>query len=514
MAVIGLGILTYFDLGPALAFNDDWIYAWSTAHLSLLAPRIHPFQSAEALVQLSVGYLVGLGHADQRLLRLTELPFVALAALCSAGLARRLGAGSVWAAVAGLGLLATPLYLTLATSYMSDVPFVALLLAACLAGATWISEGRLRAWCVGLTALATLQRQVGLAVPAALTLTLLLQARGRGLPRRDLVGLSCLWLASLAAVALPSLMGLSPPVQGQFLSGLSSLDPAHQVGALKYAPAAIGLCLVPFLPALLAIPRPRPLDWLLGAALVGAILAVLLHLRFRDPGLGVFPGNVWTPSGFTPTSILGSKPSPFPSRLYLLVEIAAVATGAALAWRWRDWIPRSLGGPELFLGLTALTQLAFILLNPIHVLDRYYLPVAAPLVPLAALAASRARWQPAVAGGALAIAAAGLAIYAVGEQDYEAWQEARDRAARVAYAQAPPEEVRAGYEANGVYALGPALEAGKGRPANLESERELVRGPEQAALALEYSSSRDARPGVSYRSVASGRIVILPPDQR
>jgi hypothetical protein len=396
------------------------------------------------------------------------------------------------------------------------VPYVALLLAACLAGAVWISDGRGRAWCVGLTVLATLQRQVGLAIPAALTLCLLLEARARGLVWRDYAGVALLWLGTVAAVVVPALAGIAPQVQGQFLSGLGGLDPAHLLRPLEYMPAVIGLCLLPFLPALLAVRDPRRWDAVSGALLAIALFGLLLWLRSGQhlAGLGVFPGNVWTPIGLTPTSLLGAKPSPFPNRLYLAVEVAALAVGAGLLWRWREWTPRRLGGQGLFLALTAVAQLGFVLLNPLQVLDRYYVAVAAPLVPLAALAASRARWQPFVAAGGLAIAAAGLAVFAAGQQDYEAWQEARDRAARLAYMQASPELVQAGYEANGVYALGPALEAGRGKRPSLQTELELIRGPEQPQLALEYAGPDDPRPGAGYSSAASGRIVIVPGPNR
>jgi hypothetical protein len=507
LCVVSLGLVAYFDLGPPVAFADDFIYAWSTAHLSVTAPLPHPMQTAQGLVQIVLGYLAGLGHADQRLLRLTELPFVLLTALCSAWLAWQLGAGRFWSAVAGLSLLATPLYLTLASSYMTDVPYVGLLLAACAGAATWISDGRYRPACVALTVLAVLQRQVGLAVPAALTVTLLLQG-GRGrLGRYDLVWLVGLWLAALGAVVLPALVGLAAPAQGKFLTGLASVSPGHRLEVLEYAPALIGLCLLPILPALVAIPRPRRVDWLVGAVLIVALLGFLLWLRSRRQLAELFPGNIWTSAGFTPL-LAGSKPGLISRRLWILVELGSLAAIAGLAFRWRDWALGRMSRVALFLAMTAVAHLAFILVSPGQIFDRYYLPVAAPLVPLAAVAAARAAWQPAVAGAALLLAALGVGFYAVAEQDYEAWQEARDQAARLAYAEVPPDQVQAGYEANGVYVLAPEIDSGRVRATSPELESRLINGSANARIALQFAGPDDPRPGVSYRSVAPARIVL------
>src|SRR6202165_523249 len=119
LAVAGLAALTIFDLSPPLAFNDDWMYSWSVRQL-LAGHGLHAFpeSTALALVQVVWGAAFSLGHADQRLLRLSVVPLVFLTAWCSHQLARRLGADRFWSLVAGATLLAMPLFMTNGTSFM------------------------------------------------------------------------------------------------------------------------------------------------------------------------------------------------------------------------------------------------------------------------------------------------------------------------------------------------------------------------------------------------------------
>ena len=133
------------DLSPPLAFNDDWMYAWSVGQL-VTGHGLHSFpeSTALALVQVVWGAVFSLGHADQRLLRLSVVPLVMLTGWCSYQLARRLGADQFWSLVAGTALLAMPLFMANATSFMSDNFYVGLLMAIALTSVTWITGGRWR----------------------------------------------------------------------------------------------------------------------------------------------------------------------------------------------------------------------------------------------------------------------------------------------------------------------------------------------------------------------------------
>src|SRR5919108_1075263 len=174
LAGAALALLVIFDLSPPLAFNDDWMYAWSVRQLvGGHGLRLFPESTALAIVQVAWGAVVTLGHPDARLLRLSLVPAVALTAWCSHRLARRLGADPFWSAVAACSFLAMPLAMANATSFMSETLYIALVMAIAVAALEWLTRGRWRWLCVGLLILAPLQRQLGLAMIPAVTVVLI-----------------------------------------------------------------------------------------------------------------------------------------------------------------------------------------------------------------------------------------------------------------------------------------------------------------------------------------------------
>jgi hypothetical protein len=107
---------------------------------------------------------------------------------------------------------------------------------------------------------------------------------------------------------------------------------------------------------------------------------------------------------------------------------------------------------------------------------------------------------------------AGIAVYAVGEQDYQAWHVAGDTAARRAFMTAPPSQVDGGFEINGVYTELPGYEAsGIPRRAPILDGGKLpsMIGPAHPQYRLIFAAPNDPRDGVSYYSLAPGRIVIV-----
>ncbi len=505
--------LIYFDLGPPLAFNDDWVFAWSVRR-SIAAHQllIFPEQSAIGLVQIAWSVLFTLGNADQRLLRLSVVPFVAFGAICSYRLARALGAPTFWAGVAGAGLLTSPLFLTGATTFMSDTTYIGLLMAVALTGAAWIERGRGRMACLLLATLCPLQRQVGVLVPVALTVGLLAARGRRNVDRREWLTLAGTWAAVLAAGLLPTVAHLAPPTQANRLAAIARIEPLNQVWPVFYLPAMLGLCLVPLTAALALQPRRRSSRS--AVASLCAVLALLgctaFSLRLVEHGM-IFPGDVFTAGGFTPT-LLGDKVPIFPPPLFVAIEVLAMVTFMVLLVILRDaWRPAALGPRSTF--LLALSGVHFVplLFLQTGIFDRYYLPVVAPLVPLLAAWAARTTRPRTAMACASAAMVGGLALYVAGEQDYQAWQVARDEAARGAYQIAAPSKVDAGYEANGVYVEVPEYErTGKvsGGLARSAHDLVLVNGPERPRLRLMYAGPGDSRPGVDYHSLRPGRIVI------
>jgi hypothetical protein len=508
-AAAGLVLIAIFDLGPPLAFNDDWDFAWNARHF-WWPPREFPAGSALALVHVGFGWLVTLGHTDQRLLRLSELPFVVLAMASSGAIARRLGATLAWSWVAAAAPLACPVFTVDATSFMSDIPYVALLMAAAWGGVAWVGSGSRRgmAACVAFAFLAGLQRQVGLAIPVAMALALLL-ARPR--PRLDWLALAAMWALAAVAEVGPLALHLVPPTQGNRLDAIARLNAGPRIADLLYLPGMVGLGLLPFGAGLWTA---FGAGWKRRGQLVFTYL-LLQGLLFAVGGLNIFPGNVFVPRSlnWTYLGLVLSKPQIFPIWAFIPLEAAAVAAVVGMIWRHRLWQPGSRQPASWLLLLLALTQFLPTLLVIYVGIDRYYLPVIAPLVPLAAVAASRTL-RPGLALGYAALAiVAGLSFYAVGEQDYEAWQQARDQAARLAYQQVDPLQVNAGYEANAVYGEIPYYDRTGQDLSNLGVTGAYdfsLDGPQHPALRLEFAPYDDPRPGVSYTSLASGRVVIVP----
>ena len=511
LAVAGVAALVFFDLSPPLALNDDWMYSWSVRQL-VAGHGLHVFPESSALayVQVFWGTLFSLGHPDQRLLRLSVVPLVVLTGWCSFQLARRLGADRFWSSVAGATLLAMPLFMANATSFMSDNFYVGLVMAIALSSVAWISGGRWRWLCVTLLVLAPLQRQVGIVLVPAVTLGLILWKRPTW-QRSDSLAVAAIWTLPAAALLVAGGLVDSRP----FYAGPPpvGLDFEHAIFPL---PAMLGLALIPFLAALVfrptapTLPSPRGGGekaargeslWSVASAGLGVVGVIGCLVDLAQFGM-TFPGNVLSPLGFT-AILPGSKPPIFPAAAFRALEIAAVVTFVVLfVLRRRSWTPRALGPQALLLVLISAFQFLPLMVIEWFVYDRYFLPVIALLVPVIAAIATRTSRQGAARAWAAAAIAAGLTLYVVGEQDYLAWQAARDQAAHLAYQVASPSDVHAGFEANATYVELPRYER-TGR-----ADFFAILGPEHPRITLRFAAAGDPRAGVSYRSLAPGRIVL------
>jgi len=245
--------------------------------------------------------------------------------------------------------------------------------------------------------------------------------------------------------------------------------------------------------------------------IVFALVLVEL-LVFAINGADVFPGNVFLPRGFNLTGLTPYfKPQLFSAPFFLLLELGSVVTAALMVRRWRCMAPNRIGAGGVCLLLIGALQ--FLPLTLLHYIayDRYYIPVATMLVPLAARAASHTPDLLLAGRLSLGLVAAMIVVYAVGEQDFQAWEAARDMAARQAYAQASPYEVNAGYEANGVYGELPWYDRTGvvlGNPAIPGGYDFSVNGPKDPKLTLQFAKPDDPAPGFAYTSLAPGKIVI------
>jgi Dolichyl-phosphate-mannose-protein mannosyltransferase len=525
VGLLGLAALVFFDVGPNLASNDDWMFAWSVkqlvlGHGILRVPDLAPL----GLVQTVWAAVVTLGHIDYRLLRLSAVPFVLLAVYCTYRLSRNLGSNSFWAAVAGSSLLAAPIFLALATTFMSEVFYLGLLMAIALTGERWVSRGRLAPLCVLLTALGFLERQTAIYIPMAITVGLLLAKRERVVTRREWTYLAAIWLTVGGLLLFVERVGLDTATSGRAMSILQHPSFRNILFSAMMLPGMLGLICSPFAAGLVGrrggAPSGSSGGDLSSRKRMRKVLAALFVLSVADAivlsisSVPILPGDYLKIVGLGPGHMSGMKPSLFPSWLYFTIEAIALASALALllGGRGRTDRPRWPAGVKFLLVLGAL-QLIPLVFGPIF--DRYYLPGLGPVLPVVALLASnrKARFADAARVWAIAAMIAGVAIYVAGEQDYQAWQQARDTAAKRAFSTVAPSLIDAGFEANGVFTELPNYEAHgipKRAPILDPGRLPSVVGPPHPVLRLMFAPANDPREGVTYSSVAPGRIVIAP----
>ena len=507
LLVAGLSVV-YFDLQSRLAFNDDWIYAWSVRRLAD-GQGLHagPEQSPAAIFQALWAAAATLGNPDARLLRLTALPLLALAVWSVARISLELGADRFWALLAAAAVACAPLTMSLSTTFMTDVFYTGLLLAAAVAMVAWIRHGRGMTWCVGLMALASTQRQMGPAVAPALTAGLLLARRSRPVRPAEWRWLVVTWVGAIVFLFLPGAL-MPSPLRDALLGSIRPVPVLRELALMVSSlPGGVGVFMVPVLLGIrptMYVRRPRR-D--LGIT-VAVLAAVFVGLCLIAP-LSFLPGAYLTPAGLGPATVKGQKPLLYAAPLVAALEMAALLGFVAMVGHVRRLSGREGLRPAVVaLLLLAVAQLAPAVLN--GTLDRYFLPVAALLLPLAALTSTELR-RPWSRRWAVAMIALALPLYWVGEQDYQAWQAARDVAARRAYALVAPVLVDAGYEANGVYAETPIFEATGGllgATPTRASEVTAFVGPTRPCLRLLFAPAGDPRPGEDYQSAAPGRVVI------
>jgi hypothetical protein len=509
--LLALAAIAWFDLGPRLNFLDDWLYAWSARQLAAgHGTRVMPGQSAVALVQLYWSFVFSLGHPDIRLLRLSELPVAALGAWGVMDSARRLGADRCWSLGAAAGFITFPMLAALATSYMTDAFYVSLYMAALAMAVRWAIDGGGRVACLVLTALTVLERQHGYGIPLALSVGLLVARRRRHVDRGAAVWAGGLWLVTLAAVLTPALTGTGTINQAERIQGLLHFDAPHAFQIVAYLPALTGLVAVPFAVGLAQAPAPGPRSWvrwpLLALAALGVATACVLTVEHAP----IFPGDVWTPVGLMPPHVVGHKVPLYGAPVFYPLEALAVVAFSLLLLRHGETLAGRLAGPgQAVLVTAAVTQLLPMLETP--VLDRYYLAILAPLLPIAAALASAAPRQWPARVWLIAGLVANLLIYVAGEQDYQAWQVARDAAERSLLATTTADRINGGLEANAVYWETPYFES-HGRPPGDVLTNPLsapsLNGPPNAVWELRFAHLGDPRPGFDYHSLAPGRIVV------
>ncbi|MGI8610338.1 MAG: hypothetical protein ACR2MY_14135 [Candidatus Dormibacteria bacterium] len=511
LLVAGIGLTAYFDLAGPLPMSDEWMFWFPlqsvhTGQGFQLWPGVLPL----SLVQLAVA--LPLAAASPEIWRLTELPFLALAAICAFALGRRLGAARFWSAAAATTVVCAPVTLSVATGFTSDIAYLGLMLLGALVALRWL-DGDGPLWPLLLVAaLTTLQRQHGLAILPALAMALL--AAGRR-DRRGWLGVSL--VAAVVAVALvaPFTAGVTTRTMNGLRSNSGRLGPGPSSisATLITLMPMLGVFFLPLAPALLRRPegeRGVGRIQLLPVALCSAGVAGAAGFAVLFHGT-IWPGNVLGIWGLGPTHVGGYKPPLLGIPLFLCLELLSVgAFLVILGARRRQWNVRNLRPAGVFLVILGLAHLLFMpFTSP---LDRYFIPVMAALAPVLAVIATRVEGSRAGGGrgasrvraGVLLLVAGGLVLYAVGEQDYQAWQAARERAALLAYTRIDPARLEAGYEAVAHHAAVP--EYLRDRRISIDP---IDLRPADPVARLEFAAPSDPRPGAGYVSASPGKVVIV-----
>jgi hypothetical protein len=419
-------------------------------------------------------------------LRLSTLTAAWLGVLATYALLRQLGASRGAAFVGGMALALNPLYVGLAHSFMTDAPFVAALVAATAAWirATLRDSWGLRVLAVVLALWATLDRQLGVALPMAWTIVEALR-----------LGLGVRWITRALLPALVVIGGLVAyeKILGATI-GLPALyhEKTRELGEAIFAlvrlrglrlPAERTVLVLAYLglfagPLLLLAGRRLATSGLarwapLGGALVGAAAA----LAGRAMPL---TGNVWIDFGIGPRTAPGVIETA-PAALWTMITAASGAGAVALVvaigrgalrsgivertpWRalprrvWqglRGRAPSEAGDAApswVWVLLVLVPAIGFVPTSIAYgaFFDRYVLahvPFALALVVLAIRGATAERPHRAAVSLAAVALALMLAFSVPATHDYLAWQRARWQAVdRLAQRGVPREAIHGGFE--------------------------------------------------------------------
>jgi hypothetical protein len=469
--------------------NDDWVYALGVKSLLETGRFALPsVTAADVMAQVYWGTLFCLPAGFSfTALRLSTLVLGLVGVLSMFGSMREVGASRRLAVFGALSLATSPIYFGLAHTFMSDVPFLALLLLA-----VWLFVRGIRRDCAGcliaafaLAMLDILIRQFAVVAVVAFGIA---YACRRGIAWKTL---AVAILPVLAGAALhlgyirwmvstgrtpfavrATLNDMIPPSVTWFLHNSAVIV----IKALPY----IGLFALPFLLASL-VPVWRGLShrrrlaagWFL-AGFTAFLAAVTCY--FLQTGRPL--GNVLIRVGIGPLTLrdtyilnINQPLTPVWMEVFwaLAIGLGALAGTAAVAvavWQtrvvtaalWRHEHRQRVWLSALIISLSGAYGLALLLMgSKAYVYDRYFLPFG-PLVCLLAMVAV-GNLRASVAGDRTAVAAlVVLGLFSVGAtHDYLAWNRARWAATtELMMAGVDAKRIDGGYEFNGSFTYDPA----------------------------------------------------------
>ena len=423
LLLVAAGVLVpLFLVNPfreMLSEDDSWAYARMVEHLLATGRyELDAWAAANMPVQIYLAAAASkLFGYSLSLLRCTTLALFVAGIASFYLLLRELGRSRAIAALTTCTLIASPLVLMLAFTFMSDVQFLGWLLLSLWLYVRSISRasvtGILLASIAAGCAIGT--RQFGVAILVGLMLSWLLCHRENRLPIRSfLAGAAIPLLAAAAQIYI----GLRRPTftqayrmaeQHGFLHHSASALASESVWRLLVILQYAGMCLIPLLPILAATNGVR--SWRKYAAIATSCLAVIAALSIGSP-LTARPEaqhrGMWEPLTLywlLPTHL---------HRLHWamrLLDVGGIAGAGYLAWmltdffrsgRWRSPAALLLAGTG---GALVLLHLSYVQLNDTYI---------AALIPFVLLLASGVTQRYASRGlyACSAIACLGLIVAA------------------------------------------------------------------------------------------------------
>ena len=422
------GIVALIGLRGNFPLSDDWSYAFAVRGLCE-SGTLHMLPWTGASLVLQAGYgaaLCALFGFSFEVLRLSTLVLATSGVIAFLLLLRTLGVRGATLALGVLLFALNPLFVNLAFTFMTDVPFVVAATWAGYAYARGLSQRSIGLVLVGSLAAsaAFLIRQHGIVVALAAAVAAVLATDWPRAQRRR---------AALAALLLPVLTFVAFHVWLFALHGAPSgytnkISEAHRLSAaglvnclfrgLEY----LGLFLAPLAVALPLRGTRRRLT--VAATALLAALAVALYLR--EGTLMFSLTNVLYDFGLGPLSLRdtlflgGAPPVHLGPWLQVPLTIVTIAAAGAITVAWTSSVVRPRSAAHAFTALAAAMLFGSSLLHTRYYFDRYLLAVV-PFLVAAVLASDRLRRLPL----ALTLAAL-LGWYAVaGTHDYLAWNRAR-----------------------------------------------------------------------------------------
>lgn len=466
LAFYAASLLAFKPWTADFPLNDDWVYGLVARRLAEEGRlRLLDWGAATQVLHVAWGALwwklLGGGFGALKL---------AVAAAAAAGVLafertlELLGVPAGLRALSALTLAAGPGYFCWTFSFMTDVPYLACMLAAFWAYARALTFGEDRWLAAGSLAAAGafLIRQTGLAIPAGMTLHLLVERRlGPGRVLRLWAPPAAAWLGHALWYRLvhgPT-WGMEALVAGAVAQQWA--EPAAAAADLvSWGLAAwllAGLMALPPAAGLLAASgqflRPKEALRLSPAALGGlaaGALALALYAAWKGPMPHV--GNAMGRWGLGVVTLAGAAAKPagfFAWPAFWAAATAAAALGAlAIPAAWASLKEGPDRAALRVVAVPCLLQLAPALLRD-EFFDRYVLVVLPPVLLVLALAAARGRFRAAPAWACwLGLAA----VSWLGVADYHAWSRAKWEAGRLGLARGlKPGEIAGGFDWDGYW---------------------------------------------------------------